>query len=64
MLYSKYGFEKLSPDEVIVTHCNNGGRATKGMNVFKEIGFKNVQVYSGLTDWKGNGGDIEKFENK
>ena len=57
---AKYGFDKPAQDQSIVTHCKMGGRAAKGMDALKELGYQNAQVYPGsMNDWKANGGDIE-----
>ncbi|KAB7496417.1 putative thiosulfate sulfurtransferase, mitochondrial [Armadillidium nasatum] len=44
---SKFGFQKPTPNDTIVTHCWKGGRAVKACNAFEEKGFKNVKCYSG-----------------
>lgn len=57
---SRYGFAKPDKSASLVTHCKMGGRAGKAAEAMKEMGFTNVQVYSGsMNDWKTNGGPLD-----
>ena len=58
---SRFGFEKPAQDSPLVTHCKIGGRACKAGQALKDLGFSNVQVYSGsFNDWLAKGGDVRK----
>ena len=58
---SKYGFPKPDLTTALVTHCTKGGRATKAANLLKDMGYTNVEIYTGsLNDWNANNGPLEK----
>ena len=58
---SRFGFEKPAPDSPLVMHCKIGGRAGKAGQALKDLGFHNVQVYSGsFNDWVAKGGHVQK----
>ncbi|OXA56841.1 rhodanese domain-containing protein CG4456 [Folsomia candida] len=54
----KYGFPKPGKDSRVITHCKAGMRGQRAATAFKEAGFSNVGVYSGIADWKNNGGPV------
>ena len=58
---SKFGFAKPEKSSPLVTHCKMGGRAGRAADALKEMGFTDVQVYTGsMNDWKANGGPLDK----
>lgn len=55
---SKFGFQKPTSNDTIVTHCLKGGRAMKAYSVFEE------KCYSGsFDDWVKNGGKVVRDTN-
>jgi len=55
----KYGFKKPHAEQSIVVHCKKGPRAFNSASILKYGGYPNVRVYSGILDWKENGGALE-----
>jgi len=54
-----FSFEKPKTTDSIVCHCRKGPRAFNAASILRYGGYDNVRVYSGILDWKENGGKLE-----
>lgn len=52
---------RLDRAKVYLVHCASGGRSTRALEVFTELGFKSVaHLDGGITAWRSAGEPIEK----
>lgn len=52
---------KLDRNQSYLFHCQSGGRSTRALKVWEELGFKKVyHLKSGFAGWEKAGGKVEK----
>lgn len=57
----KYGPKKPGAETDFVISCRSGKRATTAYHQLRDLGYRNVSVYSGsFLDWVKNDGPVEK----
>ena len=53
--------KKLEPDKTYLVHCASGGRSSKALELFKQLGFKSViHLDGGFKDWEKSGQPVAK----
>jgi rhodanese-related sulfurtransferase len=57
---ASHGLDESKKDDLIIVHCNRGGRAKRVRNLMEEMGFTQVKnLEGGIVAWKEAGLPIE-----